>query len=182
MRIKQLINSEQELIDYAWRFISWKIEDKQVWKDEDLPILQPFFERQAKGGDYKFTEEEGRGFDRWQLARKEYADEEFEIRDACQQIDIGNLCDAFFLKQLDMECWDYNDNGDEIDEQGNIVPPLSKNSLEIDEDWKKELTFPLVMVGSISSDFDRMGPVAILSIDFVELKDFTPQQTKQKQT
>lgn len=172
MRIKKLIKSEQELIDYAWRFISWKLEDKQVWKDEDLPVLQPFFDKQQISGDFKFTEEQKRGFDRFVLARKEYANEEFEIRDGVEQMDIGILCESFFLKPLSLDCWDYNDKGEEIDEQGNVVEPLSKKSLEIDEDWKKDLTFPLVLVGNISSDYDRLGPVAMLSIDFVELKDF----------
>lgn len=172
MRIKKLIKSEHELIDYAWQFISWKIEDKQVWKDEDLPILQPFFDKQQIGRDYKFNEEQKKGYDLYVRRMEEYAREEFEIRDSVEQMGIDILCESFFLKPISLDCWDYNDEGEEIDEQGNVVEPLSKKSLEIDEDWKKDLTFPLVLVGSISSDYDRLGPVSMISIDFVELKDF----------
>jgi hypothetical protein len=70
------------------------------------------------------------------------------------------------------ECWDVNENGDEVDEEGNIIPDDTAETVQI-EDWVKELEFPLVAVYCFEKTFDRTGSVEIACAEFVSLKEFT---------
>jgi hypothetical protein len=53
-----------------------------------------------------------------------------------------------------------------------MIPPLSRETIKIAEDWKEEMTFPLYFVGSIDSSWDRFGNVAMAFSEFVSLKEF----------
>ena len=143
-----------------------------MWTPEDQILLAPFFAWSAKGEYGPKTEEELKASSRFLEAREEYADAIFEQRDAVEQIDIGVLCEQFGIKEICMECWDYDEEGNEIDEAGNIMPPPSREILELDKELWTDLEFPLVVVGHMSSSFDRLGNIATIGIDFVTLKDF----------
>jgi len=70
-------------------------------------------------------------------------------------------------------CWDYDENGNEIDEDGNIIPDdFSSPELLVFEDWVKQMSFPLIIISWIETSFDRHGDVAICVAGFVELKEF----------
>ena len=111
------------------------------------------------------SDEEKQSFDYCQKCKQEYADKLFEIRDSIYGFSVDELTEFFLLQHTDMNCYD-------TDEDGNIIPPLSRETLKISEDWKDEMTFPLVFVGMISSSFDRYGDVRMAFSEFVSLKEF----------
>ena len=171
MRIKKLFKTESEYLDYAWSFINF--DENKIWREEDLPKLQPFFDftENHRGDSYELNTEERESFEYYTKC-KEYADELFEIRDSIDGVRINELIEFFLLQHIDMNCYDTDEDGNDIDEDGNIMPPLSRETLKISEDWKDEMTFPLVFVGMISSSFDRYGDVRMAFSDFVSLKDY----------
>jgi len=82
-----------------------------------------------------------------------------------------NICKGYGVI-YDGTCWDYNENGEEIDEQGNIVPELTPQTLPL-EDHIKQLQFPVVIVEFMAKEWDRMGDYQIVLIDFVSITDFS---------
>lgn len=172
MRIKKLFKTESEYLNYAWSFINF--DENKIWREEDLPKLKPFFDFTDihRGNSHKLNDEEKQSFDYWQKCKQEYADELSEIRDSIHGFTVDELAEFFLLQYIDMNCYDTDEDGNDIDEDGNIIPPLSRETLKISEDWKDEMTFPLVFVGMISSGFDRYGAVRMAFSEFVSLKEF----------
>ena len=175
MRIKKLFKTESEYLDYAWSFMSF--DENKVWREEDLPKLQPYFNlRRDRPDKSKLSENEWaalrESMNHYDKCKKEYADELFEIRDSIAQFAIDKLAEFFFLEPIAMDCYDYDEDGNEIDEDGNIMPPTSRETIKIAEDWKEEITFPLYFVGWIDSGCDRYGKVRMAFSDFVSLKEF----------
>jgi len=173
MRIKKILRNKEELFDFAWEFIN--IDNKEVWKPEDKKIIQPFFDYSNYSNgrpERKMNEAECAAFDHYTKCREEYADRAFEIRDAVKQIDPETLYSFFLLEPPIMECWDFDENGNDIDEQGNIIPPESREGLRLIEDLVEEVSFPLCLVGVLISDSDRLGNIAMCFSQIVTLKDF----------
>jgi hypothetical protein len=167
MNIKKLFQNEQEYLDYAWRFVNPN--RNVIWRETDLPLLEIFFKARR---DIPWTDVEKVAYDHYLKCKEEYADEMFEIRDACMQFEINELTDFFFLENVDVECWDYDEDGNEIDEDGNIMQPISRESLKINKDFEEEFVFPLVFVGTIQSDYDRLGSIRLSISNFVSAIDF----------
>lgn len=179
MRIKKLFKTESEYLDYAWSFMSF--DENKIWREEDEKIMKPFFDFdkirhkvQDEEGSFKkyWTPEIDAGFKHWQKCKEEYADKLFEIRDSISQFNIGELAAFFLLEPIEMDCWDYDEDGNEIDEDGNIMPPTSRETIKIASDWKEEMTFPLYFVGWVDSDCDRFGKCRVSFSEFVSLKDY----------
>lgn len=175
MRIKKLFKTESEFLDYAWSFLNF--DENKIWREEDLPKLQPYFDMYDNRPDKsKLSENEWaalkESMNHYDRCKEEYADELFEIRDSISQFDIDELSEFFFLEPIETDCWDYDEDGNEIDEDGNIMPPTSRETIKISEDWKDEMTFPLYFVGHINCDSDRLGKFRIGYSEFVTLKDF----------
>ena len=175
MRIKKLFKTESEYLDYAWSFINF--DEKKIWREEDLPKLQPYFDMYKNRPDKsKLSENEWaalkESMNHYDRCKEEYADELFEIRDSISQFDIDELSEFFFLEPIETDCWDYDEDGNEIDEDGNIIPPTTRESIKISEEWKDEIIFPLYFVGHINSDSDRLGKIRLCYSEFVTLKDF----------
>jgi len=172
MRIKKLFKTESEFLDYAWSFIN--LDENKIWREEDRPKLQPFFdfEEKNRGNSHKFNEEEKESFRYYNKCYEEYAKSLFEIRDSIAQFSTEKLAEFFFLEPIDMNCYDYDEDGNELDRDGNIIPPLSRETIKITEDWKEEMTFPLYFVGWIDSSWDRFGNVGMAFSEFVSLKEF----------
>ena len=80
--------------------------------------------------------------------------------------------DALGLK-ISYDCWDTNDNGEDINEDGSVIPELTPENMEL-EDWVNELSFPAFAVYWIEDMDDRMGHAMVIAVDFVCLKDFNP--------
>jgi hypothetical protein len=176
MRIKKLFKTESEYLDYAWSFLNF--DENKVWREEDLPKLQPFFDFdkirhkiETEDGSFKkyWTPEIDAGYKHYQKCKQEYADALFEIRDSIAQFSTDKLAEFFLLESIAMDC--YDEDGNEIDEDGNIIPALSRETIKIAEDWKEEMTFPLYFVGWIDSSWDRFN-VAVAFSEFVSLKEF----------
>lgn len=172
MRIKKLFKTESEYLDYAWSFLNF-VENK-IWREEDLPKLKPYFdfEKRHRGESHTLNEEEKESFDYYNKCYKEYAKDLFEIRNSIQGFPQDELAEFFLLEPIEMECYDYDEDGNEIDEDGNIMPPTSRETIKIAEDWKESMTFPLIFVGWIDSGFDRFGSVRMSFSEFVSLKEF----------
>ena len=175
MRIKKLFKTESEFLDYAWSFINF--DENEIWREEDLPKLQPYFDMYKNRPDKsKLSENEWaalkESMNHYDRCKEEYADELFEIRDSISQFNIHELAEFFFLEPIETVCWDYDEDGNEIDEDGNIIPPTTRESIKISEEWKDEMIFPLYFVGHINCESDRLGKFRIGFSEFVTLKDF----------
>ena len=175
MRIKKLFKTESEFLDYAWSFLNF--DENKIWREEDLPKLQPYFDMCNNRPDKsKLSENEWaalkESMNHYDRCKEEYADELFEIRDSISQFDIDELSEFFFLEPVETDCWDYDEDGNEIDEDGNIIPPTTRESIKISEEWKHEMIFPLYFVGHINCDSDRLGKFRIGFSEFVTFKDF----------
>lgn len=72
---------------------------------------------------------------------------------------------------ISYDCWDYNDKGEEIDEDGNVVPDTTAENVKL-EKWVEELEFPVVAVYVFEKSFDRTGDLEIVLCEFVSIKDF----------
>jgi len=70
------------------------------------------------------------------------------------------------------DCWDTNDKGEDINEDGSIIPKTTPENMQL-ENWVNELSFPAFAVCWIENMDDRMGKATIIAVDFVCLKDFT---------
>lgn len=168
MRIKKLFKTESEYLDYAWSFINF--DENKIWREEDLPKLQPYFDMYKNRPDKsKLSENEWaalkESMNHYDRCKEEYADELFEIRDSISQFGIRELAEFFFLEPIETDCWDY-------DEDGNIIPPTTRESIKISEEWKDEIIFPLYFVGWIDSSWDRFGDLKVMFSEFVSLKEF----------
>ena len=69
------------------------------------------------------------------------------------------------------DCWDTNENGEDINEDGSIIPKDTAENVKVDE-WVNKLSFPLIVIYWIEKDWDRSGDIQIISINFVELREF----------
>jgi hypothetical protein len=172
MRIKKLFKTESEYLDYAWRFLDF--DENKIWREADLPKLKPYFdfEKMHLSDSYQLNKKEKESFEYYLKCHEEYAKELFEIRNSIQEFPTEQLAEFFLLEPIDMNCYDYDESGNEIDEDGNIIPPLSRETIKISEDWKESMIFPLYFVGWIDSSFDRFGDVRMAYSDFVSLKEF----------
>lgn len=176
MQIHKLFNNMEEYKDYFWSFLKHEYcihsTGDGVWKEEDKPLLDPFFNYSNETGGHSkrrgMTKEEGDSFDFYMKCRKEYADEAFEKRDAIAQIDDEVLFEGFFLKYPGCLKCDRDEEDDCVDE---ITIDILKDVTFLPIE-NKEITFPLILVGTIESDRDRVGKFSYMFLDIVELKEF----------
>jgi len=164
MRIKKRFETEQEYLDYAWSFISF---DGKIWRDEDLPKLQPFFEYNHRDDWKPMSEEERESFEYYKKCNEEYSMNLTEIRDSMRCFTSHDFYSFFFLEEPATECYDTDENGNDLDEYGNIIPEESRETLMIDK--RKGITFPMVFVGWFDSGFSRAGEESVMFSDFVNL-------------
>lgn len=123
MTIKELIKDEAAHLDYVWSLM----DRPDIWKEEDLPKLEPFF--QYWNGDRKrpMTLEESESCDFYDKCNKEYSDRRSEINSALSSFEMEEIAEFFGLEEIETSCYDYDEDGNDIDEDGNIIPrPLEK--------------------------------------------------------
>lgn len=155
MEIHKKINSKKEYIEY-FQYLIAKKNSTQIWRDEDLPLLQPFFDASIYKEKNSWSEEVKLSFDHYQKCREEYANELFDIRDSLDQIDECSLADAFGFNIV------------EIDEDDDGLVPIIEYEYVLDTNHE----YPLIITGYIDSGYDRMGKSSVCIIRFVYLKDF----------
>lgn len=72
---------------------------------------------------------------------------------------------------LDTDCWDYNEKDEPIDENGNVIPDETPDSLILSEEIKS-LNYPIIVVHCFEKEWDRTGDLEICVAEFVSLSDF----------
>ena len=156
MYIKQLIKDKEHYWEFVWPFINWANNpNRSLWREEDYPKLKPFFDMQNRNEEW--PQEVKESFDFYQKCREEYGEKNTELRDAVSKFSAESILEAFGYKIPE-----YNDDNEE---EYNKDEPLS-----LDEDF--DATFPFVVIGDISCEWDRCGDFNILSLHMVSLKDF----------
>lgn len=152
-----LLTSESDRWKLAYSYIKIKRGNFSLWREEDLPKLEPFFKYSAecRGHFRPMTQEEKDSFTYYEKCNKEYADDLGEKRDAVDYIDISTLIKTFGYEMPS----DEDENGVEFDED---IPLKSTINL----------TYPCICVNWLESCMDRMGKSAICAIDYVELGEF----------
>lgn len=73
--------------------------------------------------------------------------------------------------EVDRECWDFNEKGQPINEEGEVLSDISPESMILCEEIKG-LEYPVLLVYSFVEDWDRMGSYQFSILEFVTLKDF----------
>ena len=72
---------------------------------------------------------------------------------------------------INYDCWDTNDNGENINEDGSVIPKLTPENMKL-ENWINELVFPVIVVYWIEKFDDRLGGVNITAVEFVSIDEF----------
>lgn len=147
----------------CWQYLQWKYGAK-VWRDKDLPLLEPFFkwDKTRNSGESSMTEEEGKSFDHYMKCRKEYADRLFEIRDSVDHFREDQILEAFG--------YEHEEEIYEDDKDCYCTNPVSMGNKPTKD--LLNLTYPVIAVVWIESDSDRMGKTGVCCVDFVEKNEF----------
>lgn len=158
MIIKKLFSNESEYLDFVWKFVRPSI--NEVWREEDKPLLEPFFKASNSSPFIKpieFSEEVKKSCDHYKKCYEEYAKELFEIKDSVRLFNRDELFSFFFLMSEDSYELEHYEK-------------LSRDILKIDPEY--EMAFPMVFVGAIESGFDRCGNSKIAFSEFVSYTEF----------
>lgn len=161
-----LLLSEADRWKLAYSYIRFKCGEDEIWREEDLPKLSPFFKysKECRGDNFRpMTTEEQESFRYYDRCESMYADANATKRDAVLNISFDSLVRAFGYKIPS----DEDDNGDEIDTEFGEDTPL-ESSLT--------LTYPCVCVTWIESCYDRTSG-AVCGVDYVQLTEFKLEST-----
>ena len=71
---------------------------------------------------------------------------------------------------INYNCWDTNDNGENINEDGSVIPKLTPENMQL-ENWINELVFPVIAVYWIEKFDDILGG-HITAVKFVSIDEF----------
>lgn len=151
MNIHQKFNSLEEYNSFMMELLGWVRDPyKSLWKEEDYPKLEPYFnwQRETKGLG-QFPDEIKSSFDFYVKCHEEYGERNADIRDSVKGFDEWRLCDIF--------AFDLPDN----DEDNEPVPVFIG-----------EFVFPFIVTGAIECGFDRGGDCSFCCIRFVEAREF----------
>ena len=72
---------------------------------------------------------------------------------------------------INYDCWDTNDNGEDINEDGSVIPKLTPENMKL-ENWINDLIFPVIAVYWIEESDDRLGGRIAIAVDFVSIDEF----------
>jgi hypothetical protein len=162
-----LLKNEDERWALCWQYLQWKYSDGEVWRKEDVPLLESYFNWGNTLHDNKrmMTDEERKSFEHYKKCCKLYADHLSEIRDSVKHFDEDAILGSFGYQHG----YDIEDKFDESDEKE------CYNNLSLNNKPTKDLlslTYPIIAVVWIDSSFDRMGDTGVCCVDFVEKKEF----------
>jgi hypothetical protein len=154
MEIKKLIRNEQEYIEYFEYLLGWIDGTNKLWKTEDLPKLQPYFEYSkllAQDLNHKDLEFPAESAQFYGECCQNYCQEHREYRDAFRNINEYVLADAM----------GFTENVPDDDDQP-IVYSLG-------ESFRK---FPVIIAGHVDSGFDRSGDYSACLLTLIYEEDF----------
>jgi hypothetical protein len=165
MTIKKLIKNEQEYVDWVRKTFLENLGERNIWREEDLPKLEPFF-KFSDSGRGSMTEEEGKSFEHYRKCLEDYADETSTLQQILDGFSFEELLEYFVLK-LDEPC---DENGDPLSQE-----EYDLNYLAFDRENCEPITYPMVAVLFIDRSFDRVGSYKAFQLTFVEHKMFDDQ-------
>jgi len=168
MKIKKLINSEKEYIEFVVNeFLKPCVErGTSLWREEDLPTLEPFFKFSYRPRNERpMTDEEEKSYEHYKKCWEEYASDMADKESTLRGFEVDELAHYFL-------CF-FNESASEGDDWD-----LSK--VEYDHEQYKAIEFPCVAVVAVDSSFDRVGDTKSFFLEFVEKSMFDPQPKEQK--
>lgn len=129
-----------------------KAKYERVWRDEDYPILLPFFKYQERlsTNQRAMVDEEVVGYEHYLKCKEEYADALFELRDHLGGFTEDQLADIFGFT--------YEELSDEVGEW-----QLDSNC---------DFDFPMIVIGNAETGGCTSDSYQNASICFVSLSDF----------
>jgi len=152
MKIKKLIRSSEDQLKFFLYLKEFLDKNKSIWKEEDLPLLEPFFNYNngpEKNPFMKMNEEEQTSFEFWKRCDEEYGKSNSIIKNNLIGIDEFHLGN-----DLDIEIIEPDDDD---------LPLVYK---VIDR------KYPYLQIVEAISDFDRFGEISIFNASEVFLSDF----------
>jgi len=177
---KKLIHNKKEYREFVFRMLNAKNID--IWEGFDEKILNIAFDFFRRNNLKENPNKEQRLAIDYYLKMSESQDvkERFYLKNSTDGINESYLEEAFgVIRQHD--CYDTDENGKDIDENGNVYPDdFSSPDKLVFEDWVNELTFPLILVYWIESSFDRIGDCSVCSVEFIEEKDWPKNSELQR--
>jgi hypothetical protein len=162
MNIHKLVNNEQEYRDFCYKLFDYATGNEEIWRAEDLPKMQPFFDYQAKKRTdpfFPFTPEALAAYIHYEKCLREYGRAEARMRDSVSNISIDKLMEAFGFEEPEYD----EDNEPDFYEYEKFT---------LNEEFFEGLSFPMVIVADIDSDCDRAGKFQIIDVDFVCKSEF----------
>jgi hypothetical protein len=131
------------------------------WSKEDEKIMQPFFDwhRENQGTPGHMPDDVKKAFEHYDKVRNSGMSARDRI-DVTYRIDEGNLLEAFGFSRK------YESDFETSEEYEEYCSSDEEPELGI------ELSYPCVMVYSLSASWDRTGDVTEVVVDYVELKEF----------
>jgi hypothetical protein len=158
-----LFRSKKEHWDWCYEnyFKHFGNLDRSPWSEEDRKILQPFFDWHSKnkGVPGFMPPDVWEAFEYYENVRNKGM-EARERLDVVDRLEEGDLLNAFgFERKFESEF----ETQEKYDEYcaSNEEPELGI-----------ELTYPCIMVYSLSASWDRIGDVTEIVIDYVSLDEF----------
>lgn len=139
--------------------------DPSPWDEEDRKILQPFFDwnAQRKGTPGPMSPEVQASFDYYDKVRDKGMLARERI-DVVNRLEREQLLGHFGFERK------YESDFETDEEYDEYLDSKEPPRLDI------ELSYPCVMVSNLIADYDRLGPVTKVVIDYVELKEFNPEE------
>lgn len=103
---------------------------------------------------------------------KEYREFVFNLLESANDRLQNSLEESFGIIKIG-DCYDYDKDGNEIDEKGNIIPDdySAPEKLVLTEQTKNQ-QYPMVIVYWVESSFDRLSDIDFCVVEFVTLEDF----------
>ncbi len=154
------MNSAAEYLAFCKSLINYS--ELLIWRDEDLPLLQPYFNADNKPRD-KMTDEEYNSLLHYLKCLDDYGRELMQMKEICESFGSHSLIENFGLF-LD-ECEDDEDFNDE---------EYNFDKLTLIPGFNYE--FPLVMVLAFDASFDRCGDTKMFFLEFVEGSMFNTEK------
>ncbi len=164
-----LLKNERDRWQMCWKYIQAKIRGDNVWKKEDLPKIQPYFNwhDSADSKNRKMmTKIESEAFDYYREIFVSYAAELYNLRDSVEGFGVEDIFEIFGYEWNDNYFFDEKGcfciDGESIDE--NFILPLSNNY--------KQISYPCIAIVLIDNFCNRCCTEDMAIIDYVELKEF----------
>jgi hypothetical protein len=169
MKIKKLISSPEEHQAFAWSILCWRVTNlESVWAKEDEALVAPYVKYINNREKRVMTSVEKEAMDHFELCKKTYVNYLQEIKDSTSDYEPDQLCEFLFVQDIKYSdsCYDEDDDGNPLDENGNIIPEKNVN----DVCPLPDISYPFIFVGEIG--YSDVTDERVLTSDKVELKDF----------